>query len=160
MLWIETPTNPLLKIADIEACSKIAHEAGLVVVVDNTFASPFFQNPLKHGADLVVHSVTKYLNGHSDVVMGTLSLLPLVLRGSLLGFNTGVVAGNDDGLLQRLKFLQNSIGAIPSPFDSFLAVRGTKTLHVRMRQHAENALAVAKYLEKHPKVEKVRTHQL
>jgi cystathionine beta-lyase/cystathionine gamma-synthase len=86
MLWIETPTNPLLKIADIEACSKIAHEAGLVVVVDNTFASPFFQNPLKHGADLVVHSVTKYLNGHSDVVMGTLSLLPLVLRGSLLGF--------------------------------------------------------------------------
>lgn len=136
MLWLETPTNPLLRIADIEVLSKIAHEHNLVVVVDNTFVSPYFQQPLKFGADIVVHSVTKYLNGHSDVVMG-------------------VAVGNDKDLYERLKFLQNSIGAIPSPFDSFLAIRGTKTLHVRMEQHQKSAMKIAEWLEKHPKVEKL-----
>jgi cystathionine gamma-lyase len=136
MLWLETPTNPLLRIADIEVLAKIAHEHNLIVVVDNTFVSPYFQQPLKYGADIVVHSVTKYLNGHSDVVMG-------------------VAVGNDKDLHERLKFLQNSIGAIPSPFDSFLAIRGTKTLHVRMEQHQKSAMKIAEWLEKHPKVEKL-----
>lgn len=136
MLWLETPTNPLLRIADIEVLSKIAHEHNIVVVVDNTFVSPYFQQPLKFGADIVVHSVTKYLNGHSDVVMG-------------------IAVGNDMGLYDRLKFLQNSIGAIPSPFDSFLAIRGTKTLHIRMEQHQKSAQKIAEWLEHHPKVERL-----
>lgn len=136
MLWIETPTNPLLKVIDIAKLVAIAHKHKLLVVVDNTFMTPYCQLPLELGADLVVHSVTKYLNGHSDVVMG-------------------IAVGRDAELLRQLRFLQNSIGAVPSAFDSFLAVRGTKTLHVRMERHCKNALAVAEFLEKHPRVEKV-----
>lgn len=136
LLWIETPTNPLLKIVDIKKLSSMAHEKNIIVVVDNTFMSPYFQKPLTLGADIVVHSVTKYLNGHSDVVMG-------------------VACGNDEELYTKLKFLQNSIGAVPSAFDSFLALRGIKTLHVRMKQHEENAKKIAEYLLKHEKVEKV-----
>jgi cystathionine gamma-lyase len=136
LVWIETPTNPTLRLADISAIAKIAHAHGIIVVVDNTFLSPYFQRPLSLGADLVVHSGTKYLNGHSDVVIG-------------------VAATNDSGLAERLRFLQNAIGAVPSPFDCFLANRGLKTLHVRMRQHERNALAIARALEAHPAVEKV-----
>jgi cystathionine gamma-lyase len=136
MLWIETPTNPLLKIVDIKKLSEIAHKHNLLVVVDNTFMTPYFQLPLELGADMVVHSVTKYLNGHSDVVMG-------------------IAVGRDEELRKKMRFNQNSIGAVPSPFDSFLAVRGTKTLHVRMERHAQNGMAVAQFLEKHARVEKV-----
>eukprot|EP01027_Heterolobosea_sp_BB2_P025269 GEZU01038776.1.p1 GENE.GEZU01038776.1~~GEZU01038776.1.p1 ORF type:complete len:422 (-),score=159.06 GEZU01038776.1:109-1308(-) len=136
MIWLETPTNPTLKISDISIVAEIAHRHNAVVVVDNTFMSPYFQNPLDLGADIVVHSVTKYLNGHSDVVMGAL-------------------ATNDDALYEKLKFFQNAIGTVPSPFDSFLAVRGLKTLPLRMQQHEKNATAVAKFLEAHPKVDKV-----
>lgn len=136
MLWIETPTNPLLKIVDIKKLSEIAHKHNLLVVVDNTFMTPYFQLPLELGADMVVHSVTKYLNGHSDVVMG-------------------IAVGRDEELRKKMRFNQNSIGAVPSPFDSFLAVRGTKTLHVRMERHALNGMAVAQFLEKHARVEKV-----
>jgi cystathionine gamma-lyase len=135
MLWIETPTNPLLKMFDIKALSVIAKKHNLLFVVDNTFMSPYYQNPLDLGADIVVHSVSKYINGHSDVIMG-------------------VLATNDEELYKKLKFLQNSIGAIPSPFDSFMALRGMKTLHVRMKQHTENAQKVAEFLEQHPKVQK------
>ncbi|KAI8809391.1 Cys/Met metabolism PLP-dependent enzyme-domain-containing protein [Cladochytrium replicatum] len=129
MVWIETPTNPTLRLIDISAVATIAHAHPLrpLLVVDNTFLSPYFQNPLLHGADVVVHSVTKYLNGHSDVIMG-------------------VAATNDEAIYSRLKFLQNSIGAIPSPMDCYLAQRGLKTLHLRMRQHQTNALAVATLL--------------
>eukprot|EP01121_Diplochlamys_sp_Union-15-3_P018150 TRINITY_DN6557_c0_g1_i4.p1 TRINITY_DN6557_c0_g1~~TRINITY_DN6557_c0_g1_i4.p1 ORF type:complete len:392 (+),score=71.54 TRINITY_DN6557_c0_g1_i4:48-1223(+) len=136
LVWVESPTNPLLKIVDIAEIAKITKKHNLIFVVDNTFVSPYFQNPLTLGADLVVHSVTKYLNGHSDVVMG-------------------VVCGNDLELHERLKFLQNAIGAIPSPFDCWLALRGIKTLHVRMEYHQKNAIKVAEYLEKHDKVAKV-----
>jgi cystathionine gamma-lyase len=135
MLWIETPTNPLLKMFDIRALSIIAKKHNLLFVVDNTFMSPYYQNPLDLGADIVVHSVSKYINGHSDVIMG-------------------VLATNDEELYKKLKFLQNSIGAIPSPFDSFMALRGMKTLHVRMKQHTENAQKIAEFLEQHPKVQK------
>jgi len=136
MLWVETPTNPLLKIVDIKLLSEIAHKHKLLVVVDNTFMTPYCQLPLELGADLVVHSVTKYLNGHSDVVMG-------------------IAVGRCPELLKQVRFLQNSIGAVPSAFDSFLAVRGTKTLHVRMERHCKNGQQVAEFLEKHPRVEKV-----
>jgi cystathionine gamma-lyase len=136
MLWLETPTNPTLKICDIAKLSKIAHKHKLIVVVDNTFASPYFQSPLLLGADISVHSVTKYINGHSDVVMGVLAL-------------------NNDALYERLKFLQNAIGAVPAPFDCYMALRGLKTLHVRMQRHAENAMKVAQFLEKSPKVQRV-----
>lgn len=136
LLWIETPTNPLLKIIDIATLSEVAHKHNIIVVVDNTFLSPYFQTPLDLGADIVVHSVTKYLNGHSDLVMG-------------------VACGRDQEIYTKLKFLQNSMGAIPSAFDSFLALRGTKTLHVRMKRHEENAKLIAKFLVDHPKVEKV-----
>lgn len=136
LLWLETPTNPTLKLCDISKCAEIAHKYGIIVVVDNTFASPFFQNPLTFGADIVVHSVTKYINGHSDVVMG-------------------VVATSSDSIYEKLKFLQNSIGAVPAPFDCYMALRGLKTLHLRMERHAQNALEVAKFLEQSPKVEKV-----
>ena len=136
MLWIETPTNPLLKVVDIKLLSEIAHKHKLLVVVDNTFMTPYCQLPLDLGADMVVHSVTKYLNGHSDVVMG-------------------IACGRCPDLLKQMRFLQNSIGAVPSAFDSFLAVRGTKTLHVRMERHCKNAQLVAEFLEKHPRVEKV-----
>lgn len=136
MLWLESPTNPTLKVTDIAAVSAVAKKHNLIVVVDNTFMSPYFQNPLTLGADVVVHSITKYINGHSDVVMG-------------------VVITNDDDIYTKLKFIQNGIGAVPSPFDSYLALRGLKTLHVRMAAHAKNAQAVAEYLEAHPAVEKV-----
>jgi len=136
LVWIESPTNPTLKLVDIKHIAHIAHEKGLLVVVDNTFASPYFQRPLELGADIVVHSVTKYLNGHSDVVMG-------------------VIVTNNEEIHKKLKYLQNGMGGIPSPFDSFLAIRGTKTLHLRMKEHEKNALQLAKYLEAHPKIQKV-----
>ena len=137
MVWIETPTNPMLKIVDIEAVSAIARKRGLRVVVDNTFASPILQRPLQLGADLVMHSATKYLNGHSDMVGGM------------------VVVGDDTELAEQMAFLQNSIGAVQGPFDSFLALRGLKTLHLRMKAHCENAQALAEFLQTHPAIEKV-----
>ena len=137
MVWVETPTNPTLKIVDLQAISAIARRRGLLMVVDNTFASPILQRPLEHGADLVVHSATKYLNGHSDMVGGM------------------VVVGANGELADKLAFLQNSIGAVQGPFDSFLALRGLKTLHLRMRAHCDNALALAGFLHAHPAIEKV-----
>jgi cystathionine gamma-lyase len=137
LVWIETPTNPMLKIVDIRAIADIAHRRGLIVVVDNTFASPILQRPLEHGADIVMHSATKYLNGHSDMVGGML------------------VVGHNAELAEQLAFLQNSCGAVQGPFDSFLALRGLKTLHLRMKAHCDNALALAEFLEKHAAVEKV-----
>lgn len=136
LLWIETPTNPLLKIQDIQKLSDLARAHNILSVVDNTFMSPYFQNPLKLGADIVVHSVTKYMNGHSDVI-------------------GGVIITNDTTVYEQLKFYQNSVGGVPSPWDSFLVMRGIKTLHVRMERHAENAMRVAEFLEKHPKIERV-----
>ena len=136
MVWIETPTNPLLRIIDIEAVASIGHEAKAIVVVDNTFSSPYLQNPLKWGADLIMHSATKYINGHSDVVMGVL------------------ITDNDE-LHQRLAFLQNTCGATPGPQDCFLVLRGIKTLHIRMQRHCENGRAVAEFLAQHPKVGEV-----
>jgi cystathionine gamma-lyase len=133
LVWIETPSNPTLRLVDIRAVATQAHEHGIMVVVDNTFMSPYVQNPLDHGADIVVHSVTKYINGHSDVVMG-------------------VAAFNSDAMKGRLGFLQNAIGAIPSPFDCWLAHRGLKTLHLRAREATVNATAVAKALEGSPNV--------
>lgn len=137
MVWIETPTNPMLKIVDIAAVAAIARKRGLWVVVDNTFASPIVQRPLELGAHLVMHSATKYLNGHSDMVGGM------------------VLVGDDAGLADQMAFLQNSIGAVQGPFDSFLALRGLKTLHLRMKAHCDNALALAQWLETHPAIEKV-----
>ena len=136
MVWIETPTNPMLKIVDIAAVAALARRRGLRVAVDNTFASPAVQRPLELGAHLVMHSATKYLNGHSDMVGGV------------------VVVGDDAELAEKLAFLQNSIGAVQGPFDSFLALRGAKTLPLRMRAHCANALALAQWLETHPAVEK------
>ena len=136
LIWIETPTNPLLKIVDIERIAKVAKKNNLILVVDNTFASPYFQRPLELGADVVVHSTTKYLGGHSDIIGGA------------------AIASNDQ-LYQQLKFYQNAIGAVPSPFDSWLVLRGIKTLAVRMREHQKNALYLAEFLEKHPKVERI-----
>ncbi|MDG6348872.1 cystathionine gamma-synthase [Luteimonas sp. 8-5] len=137
LVWVETPTNPLLKIVDLQAVSKIARKHGLRMVVDNTFASPALQRPLEHGADLVMHSATKYLNGHSDMVGGM------------------VVVGEDAELGEQLAFLQNSVGAVQGPFDSFLALRGAKTLHLRMAAHCANAQALAQWLDSHPAVETV-----
>ena len=137
MVWIETPTNPMLKIVDIAAVAAIAKRHGLIVVVDNTFASPMLQRPLELGADLVLHSATKYLNGHSDMVGGM------------------VVVGDNAELAEQMAFLQNSVGGVQGPFDSFLALRGLKTLPLRMKAHCANALALAQWLEKHPAVEKV-----
>ena len=137
MVWIETPTNPMLKIVDIAAVAAIAKRHGLIVVVDNTFASPMLQRPLELGADLVLHSATKYLNGHSDMVGGM------------------VVVGDNAPLAEQMAFLQNSVGGVQGPFDSFLALRGLKTLPLRMKAHCANAMALAQWLEKHPAVEKV-----
>lgn len=136
MIWCETPTNPLLNIVDIEACGKIAKEKNLLLVVDNTFASPYLQNPLDWGADIVLHSATKYLGGHSDVVHGALIM-------------------NDATLEEKLRFIQNSCGAVPGPHDCWLVLRGIKTLHVRMQRHCENGEAIANYLRSHSKVGKV-----
>jgi cystathionine gamma-lyase/cystathionine beta-lyase len=136
MLWVETPSNPMMKIIDIVACSEIAKKNNLILVVDNTFASPYLQNPLALGANIVMHSVTKYLGGHSDVVMGALCT-------------------NDDKLFEQLAFIHNSCGATPGPMDSFLVLRGIKTLHVRMERHCSNGRAIAEFLKTQPKVEKV-----
>ncbi|MEW6635909.1 MAG: cystathionine gamma-synthase [Actinomycetota bacterium] len=136
LLWIETPTNPLLTLSDIRALSEMAHERGAVVAVDNTFASPYFQRPLELGADVVVHSTTKYMGGHSDVV-------------------GGAVVTSSEELRERIAFYQNAAGGVPGPFDAWLTLRGLKTLAVRMRQHEENALAVAEFLRDHPRVETV-----
>jgi cystathionine gamma-synthase len=136
MVWIETPTNPLLNVVDIRAAADAAHAAGAILVVDNTFATPYLQQPLELGADIVVHSTTKYLGGHSDVV-------------------GGFAATNDPQIAERLRFLQKSLGAVPGPFDSWLVLRGLKTLAVRMRQHCENARAVVSFLQGHPSVTEV-----
>ena len=136
MLWLETPTNPTLKLADIKTLCEMAHQRNILVAVDNTFMSPYFQKPLELGADMVVHSATKYIGGHSDMVGGA------------------VVTNNAD-IAEKLAFLSNSMGGIQSPFDSFLALRSLKTLHIRMKTHAENAMIIAKYLENHPLVEKI-----
>ena len=136
MVWIETPSNPLLNVVDIAAAAEAAHAAGALLVVDNTFATPYLQRPLELGADVVVHSTTKYLGGHSDVV-------------------GGFAATNDPTVAERLRFLQKSLGAVPGPFDSWLVLRGIKTLAVRMRQHCENAMSVALWLERHGNLERV-----
>ena len=136
LVWLETPTNPLLKVCDIAAISAIAHRHNTLVVVDNTFLSPYFQNPSVLGADIVVHSITKYIAGHSDVIGGAIML-------------------NDKELYEKIKFNQNALGAVPSPFDCYLVLRGLKTLSLRMDRHQSNALAIAHYLENHPKVARV-----
>lgn len=137
MLWVETPTNPLLKLADLRAIAQLARKHHLIAVADNTFATPIAQRPLEFGFDIVMHSATKYLNGHSDVIGGV------------------VVVGEMAELADKMGYLQNAVGAVAGPFDSFLVLRGLKTLSVRMQRHAENAMELAKWLEKHPKVEKV-----
>ena len=136
LLWVETPTNPMLKICDLAALAQICRKRGVISVCDNTFATPFFQRPLELGFDIVAHSMTKYLNGHSDVVAGA-----LVLRR--------------DDLHEKLAFLQNAVGAVPGPLDAFLVLRGLKTLHVRMERHDRNARLVAEALKRHPKLERV-----
>jgi cystathionine gamma-lyase len=137
MIWIESPTNPLLKLVDLERVAALAKTRGLLAAADNTFASPYVQRPLEYGFDIVIHSTTKYLNGHSDMVGGV-----------------AVVGGNDE-LRERMQFLQNAVGAISGPFDSFLALRGLKTLALRMARHCQSALALAHWLEQHPKVRRV-----
>ncbi len=137
MLWVETPTNPMLKIVDLQAVGAVAKKHGLLMVVDNTFASPILQRPLEYGADIVMHSATKYLNGHSDMVGGM------------------AVVGDNAELAEQMAFLQNSVGAVQGPFDSFLALRGLKTLHLRMKAHCANAQALAEWLQTHPAIEQV-----
>ncbi|TWI14281.1 cystathionine gamma-synthase [Aerolutibacter ruishenii] len=137
MVWIETPTNPLLKLVDIEQIAAVARRRGLIVVVDNTFCSPVIQRPLELGAHIVMHSATKYLNGHSDIVGGM------------------AVVGDDAELAEKMAFLQNAVGGVQGPFDSFLALRGLKTLHLRMKAHCENAMALAEWLQAHPAIDKV-----
>jgi cystathionine beta-lyase/cystathionine gamma-synthase len=136
LVWVETPSNPLLNIVDIRRAAQAAHSAGAILAVDNTFATPYLQQPLELGADLVVHSTTKYLGGHSDVI-------------------GGAIVTNDDGLAERLRFLQKSLGAVPGPFDAWLVLRGLKTLALRMRQHCDNARRVAEYLDGHAAIERV-----
>ena len=136
LIWLESPTNPLLKVCDIAAISEIAHRHNLLVIVDNTFLSPYFQNPILLGADIVCHSVTKYIGGHSDVIGGAIML-------------------NDEKLYEKLKFNQNALGMVPSPFDCYLVLRGLKTLSLRMERHQSNAMAIAPYLENHSKVTRV-----
>ncbi len=136
LIWVESPTNPLLKLSDIAEIATIAKQNGIVVVVDNTFMSPFFQNPLELGADIVLHSTSKYINGHSDSIGGAVML-------------------NNENLFEKIQFIQNSAGAILSPFDSYIVLRGIKTLNMRMERHADNAYQIAEFLERHPKVKKV-----
>ena len=138
MLWVETPTNPLLKLVDLQAVAALAAEHGLIAVCDNTFCSPYIQRPLEHGFDIVMHSTTKYLNGHSDVIGGI-----------------AVVAQGRDKLIEDMVYLQNSIGSVPGPFDCFLVLRALKTLPIRMQKHCENAAKIAQFLEVHPAIEKV-----
>ncbi len=137
MIWAETPTNPMLKLVDLAKIGAFAKKHGLILVVDNTFCSPMLQRPLEFGADLVLHSATKYINGHSDMVGGI------------------VIAGDNAELAEQMAFLHNSVGAVAGPFDAFLAMRGVKTLHLRMHAHCESALALAQWLEKHPAIERV-----
>jgi cystathionine beta-lyase/cystathionine gamma-synthase len=137
LIWVETPSNPLLKIADLRKIAEIGRSLGAITAADNTFASPYLQRPIEFGFDLVMHSATKYLNGHSDVIGGI------------------VVVGENSALADRLAFLQNAVGGVPSPFDSFLVTRGLKTLHLRMERHCENALRVAQWLERHSSVDRV-----
>src|SRR5256712_8560424 len=137
MVWVETPTNPLLQLVDLQAIAAIARKRGLISVCDNTFASPWIQRPLEHGFDIVVHSTTKYINGHSDVIGGA------------------AIIRQDDALKEKLAFLQNAVGGVPSPFDAFLTLRGIKTLALRMERHCANALEVARFLQSHSKVQKV-----
>jgi cystathionine gamma-lyase len=137
LVWVETPTNPLLKLVDLSAVAAISRKHGLISVCDNTFATPFIQRPLEHGFDIVVHSATKYLNGHSDALGGA------------------AVVGTNASLQERLTYLQNALGSMSGPFDSFLILRGIKTLALRMERHCANAMAIAQFLEKHPKVERV-----
>ena len=137
MIWAETPTNPMLKLVDLARLGAFARKHGLILVVDNTFCSPMLQRPIEYGADIVVHSATKYLNGHSDMVGGI------------------AVVGGDAGLAEQMAFLHNSVGAVAGPFDSFLALRGLKTLHLRMRAHCDGALALATWLQKHPAIDRV-----
>jgi cystathionine gamma-lyase len=141
MIWIESPTNPMLRLVDIETLAEIARARGILLVVDNTFATPWIQRPLELGADVVMHSTTKFLNGHSDMV-------------------GGVAIVRDPALGERIGYLQNAIGAVSGPFDSFLALRGLKTLPLRMRRSSESALAIARHLEQHPRVERVLYPQL
>jgi len=136
LIWLETPTNPLLRLVDIHAVAEIAHRHNLLLVVDNTFSSPYFQRPLELGADIVLHSTTKYINGHSDVI-------------------GGAVVINDQQVYESIKFFQNAAGGVPGPHDAWLTLRGIKTLAVRMRQHEENAHVVARFVAEHPRVEKV-----
>ena len=136
MIWLETPSNPLLNLVDLEMVASIAGEHGIITVADNTFATPWAQRPIEYGFDLVLHSATKYLNGHSDIIGGI------------------VVCGNEE-LTEPLRFLQNAVGSIASPFDSFLALRGLKTLSIRMERHTANATAIAQWLDRHPKIERV-----
>ena len=138
LLWVETPTNPLLKIVDLSAVAAVAKRRGILCVCDNTFATPYLQRPLEHGFDLVVHSTTKYLNGHSDAIGGA-----------------AVMRHGDDALKEKLTYLQNAVGGVPGPFDSFLTLRGIKTLALRMERHCANAFAIAQFLEAHPKVARV-----
>ena len=140
MVWIETPTNPMLKLADLKAISQICRERGIICVADNTFASPLVQRPLEHGVDIVVHSTTKYMNGHSDIIGGI----------AIVGKEP-----HQDGWREQVGFLQNSVGAIAGPFDSFLTLRGVKTLAIRMERHCASALELAQWLERQPKVNKV-----
>ncbi|TDI61037.1 MAG: aminotransferase class I/II-fold pyridoxal phosphate-dependent enzyme, partial [Alphaproteobacteria bacterium] len=137
MIWVETPTNPLLKLIDLKAVAKFAKERGLLTVCDNTFSSPYFQRPLEFGFDMVIHSATKYINGHSDMIGGL------------------VVVGENPEIEEKMTYLQNAVGAVQGPFESFLVLRSLKTLHLRMERHGENALAIAKWAESHPKIEKV-----
>lgn len=136
LILLETPTNPMMRICDIEGAAQIAHDAGVILIVDNTFATPYNQRPLELGADVIVHSTTKYLNGHSDII-------------------GGMVVTNDQRVFDDLSFIRKSTGAVPGPLDCWLCLRGTKTLHLRMRQHNESGLKVARFLEQHPKVERV-----
>lgn len=136
LIWLETPTNPLLKVFDIKTIAELAHKHKILLAVDNTFLTPYLQRPIELGADIVAHSLTKYLNGHSDVIMGA-------------------IICNDGGIHEKLRFLQNAMGIVPSPFDCALVNRSLKTLALRMRQHSSNSLAIAQFLESHPKVEKV-----
>jgi cystathionine gamma-lyase len=138
MIWVETPTNPLLEIVDLSAVAEAARRRGILTVCDNTFATPYLQNPLQHGFDIVMHSTTKYLNGHSDAVGGA-----------------AIVRHGANDLVEKLAYLQNAVGGVSGPFDSFLTLRGIKTLALRMERHCANALAIAQFLETHPKVERV-----
>jgi cystathionine gamma-lyase len=157
LLWLESPTNPLMNVVDIELVCRIASEHGALSAVDNTFMSPYFQRPLELGADIVMHSMTKYLNGHSDVVMGCLVIRDREMKPPRQSWTEAGFRWGDPPrtLYTRLKFLQNAVGATPGPFDCFLVLRGIKTLAVRMERHAANAMKIAEFLEAHPRVEKV-----